>query len=78
MIWYSRWEICKSITPWTHPWNSKAAAEAQSLKTSSYGKSLKWSQRPSQSTRDSKLSVPCTFNNTVILPSQRMRRKLEK
>ena len=32
--------------------NSLAAAEALSLKISSHGTSLKWSQRPSQSARE--------------------------
>ena len=43
------WEMYASIPTWTHPQNWLAAAEALTLKMSSHGKSLKWSQRPSQS-----------------------------
>ena len=44
-----QWGIYTSIPTWTHSQNSQAAAEALSLKISSYGTSLKWSQRLSQS-----------------------------
>ena len=49
LIWYFLWGIYTSIPTWTHPQNLLAAAEAPSWKISSYGTSLKWSQRPSQS-----------------------------
>ena len=49
LTWYLRWGIYTSIPTWTHSQNSLAAAEALSLKISSHGTSLKWSQRPSQS-----------------------------
>ena len=41
------WGIYTSIPIWTHSQNSLAAVETPSSKTSSYGTSLKWSQRPS-------------------------------
>ena len=46
------WGTYISIPTWAHPQNSLAAAEALSLKISSHGTSLKWSQRPSQSARE--------------------------
>ena len=50
--WYFLCGIYTSIPTWTHSQNSLAAAEAPSLKISSHGTSLKWSQRPSQSARE--------------------------
>ena len=44
LTWYLRWGIYTSIPTWTHSQNSLAAAEALSLKISSHGTSLKWSQ----------------------------------
>ena len=44
---YLRCGIYTSIPTWTHSHNSPAAAEALSLKISSYGTSLKW-DHPSQ------------------------------
>ena len=52
LTWYFLWGIYTSIPTWTHSQNSLAAAEAPSLKISSHGTSLKWSQRPSQSARE--------------------------
>ena len=52
LTWYLRWGMYTSIPTWTHSQNSLAAAEALSLKISSYGTSLKWSRRPSQSARE--------------------------
>ena len=49
LTWYLWWGIRTSILTWTHSPNSLAAAEALSLKISSHGTSLKWSQRASQS-----------------------------
>ena len=49
MTWYLQWPIYTAITTWTHPQNSPAAEETLSLKISSYGTSLKWSWRLSQS-----------------------------
>ena len=49
LTWYFLCGIHTSIPTWTHSQNSLAAAEAPSLKISSHGTSLKWSQRPSQS-----------------------------
>ena len=49
---YFRWGVYTSIPTWTHSQNSLAAAEAPSLKISSHGTSLKWSQRPPQSARE--------------------------
>ena len=40
------------ILTWTHSQNLRAAAEAWSLKISSHGTSLKWSQKLSQSARE--------------------------
>ena len=45
LTWYFLWGIYTSTPTWTHSENSRAAAEAPSLKTSSHGTSLKWSQR---------------------------------
>ena len=47
MTWYLRWGIYTSTSAWTHSQNSVAAtaAEALSLKISSHGTSLNWSQR---------------------------------
>ena len=50
--WYCLWRIYTSIPAWTHAQNSLITAEALSLKISSYGTSVKWSQRPSQSARE--------------------------
>ena len=41
LTWYFLWGIYTSIPTWTHSQNSLAAAEALSLKISSYGTSLK-------------------------------------
>ena len=49
LTWYLWWGINTSIPTWTHSQNSLAAAEAVSLKISSYETSLKWSLKPSQS-----------------------------
>ena len=49
LTWYFLWGIYASIPTWTHSQNSLAAAEAPSLKISSHGTSLKWSQKPSLS-----------------------------
>ena len=49
LTWYLQWGIYTSIATSTHSQNSLAAAEAPSLKTSSDGKFLKRSERPSQS-----------------------------
>ena len=49
LTWYILWGIYTSILTWTHSQDSLAVAEAPSLKVSSHGTSLKWSQRPSQS-----------------------------
>ena len=46
------WGTYISIPTWAHPQNSLAAAEALSLKISSHGTSLKWSQRPSPSAQE--------------------------
>ena len=51
LTWYFVCSIYTSIPTWIHSQNSLAAAEAQSLKISSHGTSLKWSWRPSQSAR---------------------------
>ena len=40
------------ISPWTHSLNSVVVAEVPTLKISSYETSLKWSQRPSQLTKE--------------------------
>ena len=53
LAWYLRWKIHTSTPAWTHSQNSLAAAEALILKISSHGTSLKWSQRPFQSARES-------------------------
>ena len=50
--WYLRWGIYASISTWTYSQNLLAAAEALSWKISSYGISLKWSWRPSQSAQE--------------------------
>ena len=53
LTWYLQWGIYKSIPTWTHWQNTLgAAAETLSLKISSHGTSLKWSQRPSQSAQE--------------------------
>ena len=52
LTWYFLWGIYTSIPTWTHSQNSLAAAEAPSLKILSYGTSLKWSWRPSQSAQE--------------------------
>ena len=52
LTWYLQWGIYTSIRTWTQLQNPLAAAEALSLKISSHGASLKWSQRPSQSARE--------------------------
>ena len=52
LTWYLRWGIYTSMPTWTHWQNSLAAAEALSLKISSHGISLKWSQRLSQSAQE--------------------------
>ena len=49
LTWYLRSGIYTSIPTWIHLQNSLAAVQALSLKIYSHGKSLKWSQRPSQS-----------------------------
>ena len=50
--WYFWWGIYTSISTWAHSQNSLAAAEALSLKASSHGTSLEWSQRLSQSAQE--------------------------
>ena len=52
LTWYFLWKIYTSIPTWTLSQNSLEAAEAPSLKVSSHGTSLKWSQRPSQSAQE--------------------------
>ena len=49
VAWYFLWKIYTSIPTWTHSQSSLAVAEAPSLKISSYGTSLKWSQKFLQS-----------------------------
>ena len=49
LTWYFRWGIYPSIPTWTNSRKWLAAAEAQTLKISSHGTSLKWSRGPSQS-----------------------------
>ena len=51
LTWNLQWGIYTSIPSWTHSQNS-LAAEALSLKISSHGTSIKWSQRPSQSAQE--------------------------
>ena len=53
LTWYFLWGIYTPIPTWTHSQNSLASAEAPGLKINSHGTFLKWSQRPSQSARDS-------------------------
>ena len=48
LMWYLRWGIYILTPTWTQSQNSLGAAEASSLKVSSHGTSLKWSERPSQ------------------------------
>ena len=48
LTWFLQWGIYTSTPTWTYSQNSLAAAEALSLKISSHGIGLKWSQRPSQ------------------------------
>ena len=52
LTWCFLWGIYTTIPTSAYPQNSLAAAEATSLKISSHARSLKWSQRPSQSTRE--------------------------
>ena len=52
LTWHFRWAIYPSIPTWTHSQDSQAAAEALSLKISSHGASLKWTQRPWQSAQE--------------------------
>ena len=52
LTWYFLWGTYTLIPTWTHSQNSLAVAEAPSLKISSHGTSLKWSQRPSQSAQE--------------------------
>ena len=56
LTWYFLWGIYTSIPTWNHSQNSLAAAEALSLKISSHGTSLKWSQDyPNQQNNSHKL-----------------------
>ena len=52
LTWYLRWEIYTSVPTWTHSQNSLATVETLSLKISSHGTCIEWSQRPSQSARE--------------------------
>ena len=54
--WYFLWGIYTSIPTWTYSQNWLAAEEALSLKISSHGTSLKWSQsHPNQHTNSHKV-----------------------
>ena len=52
LSWYWLWGICTSVPAWAHSKNTLASAEAPSLKTSSNGTFLNWSQIPSQSAQE--------------------------
>ena len=52
LTWHLWWEIYTSIPTWTHSQNPLAAVESMSSKISSYGTSLKWLGRPSQSAQE--------------------------
>ena len=52
LTWHLQRGIYTSVPTWTQSQNSKAAVEVLSLKISSHGTSLKWSQRPSPSAQE--------------------------
>ena len=52
LAWNLRWEIYTLIPTWTHSQNLLVAAEALSLKISSYGITLKSFRRASQSAQE--------------------------